>query len=418
LITFNSFKCKQILYCIHWNLSNRSRERYKAIFCCISTATDFVGWLSFTYLELATIMLLTYSILLWIYGKAPITAVHFPDPIPDPILFQGNFALNNDLAEGTKYEGIPSQECVVEVDGSLYAGLKTGQIVKVSPVNGTFGGGGFSEVSSGIFTNISSTVQNVSSGRPLGIEYFDDALLVADAIFGIYSLNLTTGDRKVLVEIDRVNPPLKHPSDLTITADGKSLYFSDASTKFNVLNSIYINLEGTCDGRVFKFDMDSGKVSQVLTDLCYPNGLQFNNEESKLLVSETSVSRVQVFNTTTWLPIQETYFPTYLDNIKRTKEGDFLLAGNVIVSFDIVFARRQPLIRQWLASSRTKEQLQASVSKSFSAVYKIDENSNVLKAYYDPIGSLVHSLSHVSELSDGRLVLGSYDSDAIYFVNV
>ena len=44
----------------------------------------------------------------------------------------------------------------------------------------------------------------------------------------------------------------------------------------------------------------------------------------------------------------------------------------------------------------------------YSIIVEIDQNGKVLRSLHDPDGAAIVGASQVTELSDGRLVIGSY----------
>ena len=65
-----------------------------------------------------------------------------------------------------------------------------------------------------------------------------------DALYGMYTLDLVTLERKVLIRPDATSPPMKFPNDLDITADGKIIYFTDSSCVHTIHELIPEALEG------------------------------------------------------------------------------------------------------------------------------------------------------------------------------
>jgi len=360
-----------------------------------------------------------YAILAAIYGRAPMYAVHFPGNIPDPVYLQSEFMPNEDLTVGTKLEGLSGPESIVECHKKLYTGLSDGRIVKIAPLDGKIGAGPVTDVTYVSDPAFPTTIEGASHGRPLGLRVIEDQnlLFVADAVYGIYMVNITTGQLTMLVQTTDVSPALKFPNDVALTADRSALYFTDVSAKFNALDLPYILLEGTCDGRILKYDFASGDVTVVMDDLCAPNSLQFNEDESRLIFTEYARNRVRIVDTMTWDTINLVYMPTYVDNVRMTNSGNFLIAGSVLINFDKILVRRNPVIRQWMASAYTRDELLNLLDRSFNAVYEMDHDGNLVRVLYDVQGKLTYALSHAYQLSDGRLALGSFMADHMSFVD-
>ena len=71
-----------------------------------------------------------------------------------------------------------------------------------------------------------------------------DMLYVIDAVYGMYTINLNTKVAELVIKIDEVEPNLSFPDDLDITSDGEIIYFTDATSKYNLNNFLLSALEG------------------------------------------------------------------------------------------------------------------------------------------------------------------------------
>ena len=71
-----------------------------------------------------------------------------------------------------------------------------------------------------------------------------NTLYVADAFYGMYSINLKTNVVTSLVAPDDVTPRLGLADDLYVTKDGQFLYFSDVSSKYGYHDIVPLTLEG------------------------------------------------------------------------------------------------------------------------------------------------------------------------------
>ena len=77
-----------------------------------------------------------------------------------------------------------------------------------------------------------------------GLRLIGGTLFVADANYGIYSVNIKNGEIFLLVTPDIIEPNLKFVDDLSITSDGNYIYFSDGSAKHSLDGLLNIFLEG------------------------------------------------------------------------------------------------------------------------------------------------------------------------------
>nr|XP_010904618.1 protein STRICTOSIDINE SYNTHASE-LIKE 10-like [Elaeis guineensis] len=88
---------------------------------------------------------------------------------------------------------------------------------------------------------------------------------------------------------------------------------------------------GDATGRLMKYDPKTKKVTVLIRSLAFPNGLAISNDNTFLLIAETSTCRVLKY----WLqgPRTGTFkvfaeLPGYPDNIKRNPRGEFWVALN------------------------------------------------------------------------------------------
>ena len=102
----------------------------------------------------------------------------------------------------------------------------------------------------------------------------------------------TEHDGSITVLADRFDGRrLNSPNDVVVRSDG-SVWFTDP------FYGIATDYEGEVqdqeiDGcHVYRFDPDSGRVTQVADDFVQPNGLAFSPDERRLFVSDTGVSHV------------------------------------------------------------------------------------------------------------------------------
>jgi len=361
-------------------------------------------------------MLWAYTLLAWIYGEIPMSAVYYPEHIPDALPLTGVFAQNENLTQGVaKYPGSSGPESMVEYNGYVYTGLMDGRIVKIGPsAEGVIGAGNISDVITVVLPDAPKTIPFATKGRPLGMRIHGDMLFVVDSIYGVYCVNTTTTELQMLVGVDDAN--LKYPNDIEVNSDGTAVYFSDCSQRWAAYQILYLYFEGVCDGRVFKYDLATGKLEVLRDDLCMPNGVQLNRDESKLFVSETTLNRVSTLDLASRHIVNKLQLPTGADNIRRSRRGTYLIAGSSRDTSYGAFLKRQPYIRQWIVSSYSDEQLAGLFDPNFNAVYEMSEDGVIMRTWYDTKGVRLAGTSQALELSDGRIVLGSYFADYLTFI--
>ena len=76
-------------------------------------------------------------------------------------------------------------------------------------------------------------------------------------------------------------------SDAAIEASDGTVYFSDASTRFDFDRWFYDFLESHATGRLLRYDPRNGETSVVLDRLSFANGVALPRDETFVVVCET-----------------------------------------------------------------------------------------------------------------------------------
>lgn len=321
------------------------------------------------------------------------------DPRPPPDL-TGPYAENHrlDAAERWPLPGVGPEDVAFDDDGNAYTGVDDGRILRVPP------GGGDPE-----------TVAR-TDGRPLGVEADrDGTLVVCDAYRGLLRVDVRSGGVDVLVQRFE-GRPLLHCDNATIASDG-TIYFSDATRRWQLHEHRQPFLEHDHTGRVLAYEPGTGETRLVLDDLYFSNGVALSRDEDFLVAAETA--RYQV--TRLWLRGERAgqrellidNLPGMPDNVTANGRGIFWVA---------LVRRRNPALdralpRPWLRRllQRVPAGLQPEPDRRGIAV-AVDEQGRVVDNLQSPSGA-VHDLTGVRE-HDGRLYVGSLEMDAIVRVRL
>ncbi|CAF4031601.1 unnamed protein product [Adineta steineri] len=150
-------------------------------------------------------------------------------------------------------------------------------------------------------TNVSSinlttnevTLLNINNpiNTPNGIKYFNSLVYVCSQgtktiPAAIYAVNPTTLVSKVIVN-SWFGYRLNSPNDVTFSTkiSGKTfMWFTDPQVAYQQGFAGVPEYQNT----VFRYDMLTGELRPVITDLITPNGIAFNQEETVLYVSDTT----------------------------------------------------------------------------------------------------------------------------------
>src|SRR5688500_18476230 len=130
-----------------------------------------------------------------------------------------------------------------------------------------------------------------TQGRPLGM-IFDRVgnLIVTDAIKGLLSVS-PAGEIKVLAE-EADGVKFGCLNDLDIGADG-TIYFTEASNKFPMLQFTSDLLEHRPNGRLLALDPQSRRPRTLLRGIYFANGVAVSPDQTFVLVAETGEYRIR-----------------------------------------------------------------------------------------------------------------------------
>jgi sugar lactone lactonase YvrE len=224
------------------------------------------GWL------LSAFVVLVLYLFLW---PVPIDPQVW-EPAPAPGLV-GDYALNSVL-EGLDLYGTPNsqgpEDVAVDAEGRVYVGVEEGLILRYQ-ADGS---------DPQVFAN--------TEGRPLGLDFDNDGnLIVADAVKGLLSVD-PEGAVKVLCTKAGLHP-FRFADDVDVDSQNVA-WFSDASFKFGpAAHAMEEALESAPNGRLVKYDINTGECEVVLDDLFFANGVAVSPDDSYVLVNETMRYRVK-----------------------------------------------------------------------------------------------------------------------------
>lgn len=197
---------------------------------------------------------------------------------PEAPALEGRYALNDRLAGVQRIAedgGDGPEDMAVARDGTVYTGYLDGRVVRIDPDAGTV-----------------DTIAN-TQGRPLGIGLLPDgSLAVADAIRGL--LRVTQDGEITELAVQANGLPFRFVDDLDVADDG-TIYFSDASWKYDMNHLMADFFEHAGTGRLLRYNPGSGAVDELLAGLYFANGVALGPDDAYVLVTETGAYRVTRF---------------------------------------------------------------------------------------------------------------------------
>jgi sugar lactone lactonase YvrE len=206
------------------------------------------------------LLVLVLYLFLW---PVPINPIVWA-PHPTPAL-EGDFAENRVL-QGMELFATPNshgpEDVAVDAEGRIYVGVVEGQILRYA-ADGS---------NPQVFAD--------TGGRPAGLD-FDSAgnLIVANTARGLLSIDPSGAIEVLCADVD---------------VDSQNVaWFSDASYKWTFQEYMNDVLESAPNGRLLKYDINTGECSVVLDHLFFANGIAVSPDETYVLVNETTRYRVK-----------------------------------------------------------------------------------------------------------------------------
>ncbi|MFP3898041.1 MAG: SMP-30/gluconolactonase/LRE family protein [Dehalococcoidia bacterium] len=342
------------------------------------------------YVILGVVALLVLYLLLW---PVPIEPVGWTPP--DNPGLTGEYEANNLLAGAELYPlagGHGPEDTAVGPDGLVYTGLADGSIVRFSP-----GTGGEPETIVG------------TGGRPLGLAFHNDRLYIADAFVGLLYIDGATAasGHRVEVAADEVDgAKMLFVDDVAVASNG-TVWFTDASMRFDQHNYVTDITESWPSGRLLSWDAVSGQTTVHVEELAFANGVALGPGEAYVLVNESMRYRIRPYWLTGEKAGQTDVFidnlPGFPDNLSYNGEDLFWVALVYPRDRTIDSLMPRPFLRKMIM--RLPAALRVSEPDPLALVIALDHDGNVVHNLQDHTGHH-HTVTSVNE-ADGYLWLGS-----------
>jgi ribose transport system permease protein len=319
----------------------------------------------------------------------------------------GAFALNNKLRDVTliglgRIEA--PEDVILDRHDHLYAGSRHGDVIR-------FFAPDYERME--VFAHI--------GGQPLGMAFDrDDNLHVCIGGMGLYRITPDQVVQRVTDETNRsyrsINDDsrLRLADDLDIADDGR-IFFSEATTRYEMHEWPVDGLEARGNGRIVCHDPRDGSTRTVLRDLKFPNGICIASDGQSILFAETWGCCVKRW----WFDgpksgqVQTVIanLPGYPDNINLASDGNYWLAlvGMRCPAYDL--AMRMPGFRKRMAKRvPLDEWLFPNINTG--CVLKFSESGEVLESFWD-LGGANHPMITSMREHRGHLYLGGISNNRI-----
>ena len=296
------------------------------------------------------------------------------------------------------------EDVIFDLDDNLYTGTRHGDIMM-------FRAPKYEKAE--LFAHI--------GGQPLGLAFDrDQNLYVAVGGMGLYRVNRNGEVTKATDETNRsaysINDDsrLRLADDLDIAPDGK-IYFSEATTRYEMHQWPVDSLESRGNGRIVVYDPATNKTQTLIRNIRFPNGICTSFNGQSILYAETWGCRIMRY----WFDgpkkgqVEEVIgsLPGYPDNINRASDGNYWLALVGMRSPAVDLAFRMPSFRKRMARRVAQDEwLYPNINTG--CVVKFNEQGEILDALWDLKGTNHPMITSMRE-HKGSLYLGGIANNRI-----
>ncbi|WP_166269667.1 SMP-30/gluconolactonase/LRE family protein [Marinobacter caseinilyticus] len=344
----------------------------------------------------------------WLLGSALVLFVLLggfllsPSPVdskawdaPAPPAMRGALApnqrlrLSDLLARGQVFG---PEDTAVDADGRVYTGTWGGDIVRIWPTG-----------------RVESWVN--TGGRPLGMMFDKQGnLIVADAGTGLLSID-PDGNIELLSR-EAEGLPFRFADDVAIAPDGR-IYFTDASSQFDIENFRLDLLEMRPHGRLLRYDPQIGKSEVLLANLHFANGVAVSPAGDFVLVNETWKYRILKY----WLSGRKAgqaevfaeNLPGFPDNLAVDDKGRYWVAFPSLRDSQVDTLHKQPWLKDLVA--KLPDFLKPK-PRRYGLVVAYDQEGRVITSLHDRSGTHLEEITSVNP-HGGYLYFGSLHNDRI-----
>uniref|UniRef100_A0A8C5MLU7 Adipocyte plasma membrane-associated protein n=1 Tax=Leptobrachium leishanense TaxID=445787 RepID=A0A8C5MLU7_9ANUR len=305
------------------------------------------------------------------------------------------------------YEGqLMGPESLANIGDVFFTGTADGQIVRLED-------GNIHTIARLGHPPCGTRENEPNCGRPLGLRVGPNGtLFVADAYQGIFEVNPVTGAVEQLFSSQTPvqGKKMSFVNDLVVTSDGRKIYFTDSSSKWQRKDYPYLVMEGTDDGRLLEYDRNTKEVKVLMGGLRFPNGVQLSPAEDFLLVAETTMARIRRYYvsglTKGGVDMFVENLPGFPDNIRLSSTGGYWVAMSSVrpnPGFSMVdFLSDKPWIKKIIFKLFSHDTVMQFVPR-YSLVIELGEKGAYKRSFHDPNGEVVTFLSEAHECRPYRL---------------
>ena len=273
------------------------------------------------------------------------------------------------------------EDVIVDSDGSVVVGTADGMLLQLDG-------------------NKATALASVG-GRPLGLEWYGDDILVCNADLGLQLVSKSGTVTSMVSSVD--DEPLVLTNNASVSDDG-TIYFTESTNRWTL--DVYVNdlLEGQTTGRLLERS-PSGDLRTLVGGLQFANGVALDASQESVFFAETGRYRVSRY----WLKGDKAgQTDVFLDNLPGFPDN---------LSFDdgiLWVALASP--RQAIVDLMNPKPWMRKLAFRMPDALKPKPLRHGIILGYDNEGTLIHNLQDSTgtvaittsaRFSDGRLFIGS-----------
>jgi ribose transport system permease protein len=295
------------------------------------------------------------------------------------------------------------EDVILDAEGNIYCGTRDGRIMRIPAADPT-------------------TVEPLAKigGRPLGLAIDRKGCIIACvAGMGLVRVTLDGAVELLTDQTERSffsvqdDTTIRMADDLDIAPDG-TIYFSDATKRYDIENWGLDLLEGRPNGRLLSYDPATKKTRTVCDNLVFPNGVCLTHDGGHLLVASTWDCSILVFDLANMSAGPRVFLkglPGYPDNINRASDGGYWIALAGMRNPVIDLAMKHPGLRRRM-SRRVPPTNWLFGNLNIGGVLKIDGTGGIIDALWDAPDGALYMITSMRE-HRGALYLGGVTNNKI-----
>ncbi|TKY72878.1 STRICTOSIDINE SYNTHASE 4 [Spatholobus suberectus] len=296
------------------------------------------------------------------------------------------------LGEGLLKE--PEDICV-DKEGTLYAVTRDGWVKRLRR-NGNW-----------------ENWKHIDSDTLLGFTTAKEGgLIVCDTAKGLFKVTEEDG---FSVLVSQVNGSQLRFADDVIEASDGNIYFSVASSKFDLPDWYLDVLEARPHGQLLKYNPTSNETVIVLDNVAFANGVALSKDEDYIVVCESWKYRCLrhwlkgANKGTTDILIEN--LPGAPDNINLAPDGSFWIALIQMTSEGLEFVHNYKITKHLVASFPRLINL-VNGAKKKAMVVNVAIDGKIIRKFDDGDGKVISFVTSAVEFED-HLYLGSLNSNFV-----